>query len=359
VTLDDGSVVRGLAVVDATGFRRRFVEHGVAFDPGFQVTYGALLEVEAHPFDLDKLVLMDYRDACGAGDVEAARRNERFPSFMYVMPLSATEIFFEETILVSRPGGDSRDLEARLRERLRRAYGIEDFRVLESERAAIPMGGADPTVPQRTVGCGSTASCIHPASGYMVARALEVAPLFAAALAAHPRFSEAGRRAAAESGVEADLDGIAEVGWAAVWPPDDRRQRDFMHFGFELLCDLSPGELRDFFAGFFRLPDALWEHFLSWRLSGAGHVWMGGLVWWSCIPKRFMAPMLVKSLPYLLDRLLLPFASRGGPLRAPHTPYTAPRWRPGPYYAYLEALRGSLAAGEPLPAGGDDDDDVS
>ena len=114
---------------------------------------------------------------------------------------------------------------------------------------------------------------------------------------------------------------------------------------------LNPRELRDFFTGFFRLPDALWEHFLSWRLSGAGHVYMGGLVWWACIPKRFMLPMLVKSLPHLLDKLVLPFAARGGPLVAEHSPYTEARWRPDAYYAYLDELRAGLdAAPAAVPA---------
>ena len=345
VSLDGGSSVRGLAVVDATGFKRKFVEHAAAFDPGLQVTYGALLDVPGgHPFPLDKLVLMDYRDGYLGDDAAAVKRNERFPSFMYVMPLSERKIFFEETILVSRPGGDSRDLEARLRKRLAASYGIGEFTVLESERAAIPMGGADPVVPQRTIGCGSTASCIHPASGYMVARALEVAPRVADALASHPRLSAAGRAAARDRGREApgELASLSAAAWDATWPRDDRKQRDFMHFGFELLCDLSPGELRDFFAGFFRLPDALWEHFLSWRLSGAGHVYMGALVWWACIPKRFMLPMLVKSLPYLVDKLVLPFASRGGPPLAEHTPYSEAKWRPDRYYAYLDDLRADL-----------------
>ena len=122
-----------------------------------------------------------------------------------------------------------------------------------------------------------------------------------------------------------------------------------MHFGFELLCVLNPRELRDFFTGFFRLPDALWEHFLSWRLSGAGHVWMGGLVWWACIPKRFMAPMLLNSLPHLLDKLVGPFLSRGGDLIGPHTPYTEARWRPDAYYAYLADSGGPAAAREGPP----------
>ena len=344
VEFDDGSSVRACVVVDATGFRRKFVRHDVAFDPGFQVTYGALLRVEKHPFPLDKLVLMDYRDEYIGDDAAMRSRNERFPTFMYVMPISDTEIFFEETVLVSRPGADSADLEARLRKRLSVSYGIEHFEVLESERAAIPMGGMDPVVPQRVVGCGATASCVHPASGYMVARALEVAPRVGAALAAHPRLAEA-RRAAARGDTDGDaFDALSEAAWAATWPADDRRQRDFMHFGFELLCVLNPRELRDFFTGFFRLPDALWEHFLSWRLSGAGHVWMGGLVWWACIPKRFMAPMLLNSLPHLLDKLVGPFLSRGGDLIGPHTPYTEARWRPDAYYAYLADLRAGLAA---------------
>ena len=153
------------------------------------------------------------------------------------------------------------------------------------------------------------------------------------------------RRAAARGDTDGEaFDALSDAAWAATWPADDRRQRDFMHFGFELLCVLNPRELRDFFTGFFRLPDALWEHFLSWRLSGAGHVWMGGLVWWACIPKRFMAPMLLNSLPHLLDKLVGPFLSRGGDLIGPHTPYTEARWRPDAYYAYLADLRAGLAA---------------
>mmetsp|Transcript_28958 Transcript_28958/g.93672 ORF Transcript_28958/g.93672 Transcript_28958/m.93672 type:complete len:307 (+) Transcript_28958:10-930(+) len=106
VSLDGGSSVRGLAVVDATGFKRKFVEHAAAFDPGLQVTYGALLDVPGgHPFPLDKLVLMDYRDGYLGDDAAAVKRNERFPSFMYVMPLSERKIFFEETILASRGAG--------------------------------------------------------------------------------------------------------------------------------------------------------------------------------------------------------------------------------------------------------------
>lgn len=118
-----------------------------------------------------------------------------------------------------------------------------------------------------------------------------------------------------------------------------------MHFGFELLCLLNPQELRDFFTGFFRLPDALWEHFLSWRLSGVGHVVMGLRVWAQCIPRRFMPVMLVKSLPFIANRLVLPFASRGkmeplGEVYWDAQSGRKERWRPGKYFEYLEELRG-------------------
>ena len=112
VEFDDGSSVRACVVIDATGFRRKFVKHDVAFDPGFQVTYGALEGGEAP--SPDKLVLMDYRDEYIGDDAAMRKRNERFPTFMYVMPISDTEIFLRRAVLVSRPGADSADLEARL-----------------------------------------------------------------------------------------------------------------------------------------------------------------------------------------------------------------------------------------------------
>ena len=211
--------------------------------------------------------------------------------------------------------------------------------ILEEERAAIPMGGQDPIVPQRTVGVGSCASHIHPASGYMVARALEMVPDIAAAVA--PKLKSL--RSKVDSGqplTAAELESVSEAGWEANWPADMRRQRDFMSFGMELLCILSPQELRDFFTGFFRLPDRLWENFLSWRLSGIGNVLMGLTVWASCIPRRFVPTMLVKSLPFILSHLFLPFVSRGAPLKL-DSPYTEDRWGPAEYDAFekSEAMR--------------------
>ena len=302
---------------------------------------------------MDRMVLMDYSEKHLHDDPKLTASNDRFPSFVYAMPLGPNELFLEETVLVSRPACPSKDLEARLYKRME-ALGIKPLEVLEDERASIPMGGADPIVPQRTLGFGATASLVHPASGYMVARAMEIAPRVAAAVAPPLR----DLRARLDRGEALDSQALQEAsnaGWDAVWPTDERRQRDFMHFGFELLCLLRPQELRDFFTGFFRLPDALWEHFLSWRLSGIGHVVMGLRVWAQCIPRRFMPPMLIKSLPFIGNRLVGPSVSRGGfaPLDTTELYWDAPtgelnKWKPEPYFAFLDELREKKYPGEQI-----------
>ena len=194
------------------------------------------------------------------------------------------------------------------------------------------------------MGFGATSSFVHPASGYMVARAMEISPRVANAVAPLLKRVRAKIDGNETIDFKTELDQISEAGWGAVWPADERRQRDFMHFGFELLCKLSPQELRDFFTGFFRLPDGLWEHFLSWRLSGVGHVYMGLYVWAKCIPRRFMVPMLIKSLPFLANRLILPFISRDGVPFWDSVYWDAPsdgtstKWEPEEYFPYLEEL---------------------
>jgi lycopene beta-cyclase len=338
VTLSNESLKQALLVVDATGFSKRFVKHEDVFDPGYQVTYGARYRVKEHPYALDRMVLMDYSERHLYSDPSLTKSNERFPSFVYIMPLAKDEIFMEETILVSRPGGSSRDLQQRLELRMK-ALGIVPLEVLEDERAAIPMGGMDPIIPQRTLGFGATCSLVHPASGYMVARAMEVAPRVAAAIApAVKGLSSANLQ-------PGQLDQVAETSWDAIWPTDERRQRDFMHFGFELLCLLNPQELRDFFTGFFKLPNGLWEHFLSWRLSGIGHIVMGLRVWAQCIPRRFMPPMLIKSIPFLGNRLIGPGLSRGNFAQFDTTSVYADAqtgnsslWEPENFYPYLQDL---------------------
>ena len=44
------------------GHARKLVSFDQQFDPGYQGAYGIMAEVESHPFDLDTMLFMDWRD---------------------------------------------------------------------------------------------------------------------------------------------------------------------------------------------------------------------------------------------------------------------------------------------------------
>ena len=54
---------------------------------------GHCVQVESHPFALDQMLFMDWRDSHLDGDPEMKRLNEEMPTFLYAMPLSPTRIF--------------------------------------------------------------------------------------------------------------------------------------------------------------------------------------------------------------------------------------------------------------------------
>ena len=143
----------------------------------------------------------------------------------------------------------------------------------------------------------------------MVARALEQAPLVAAA--------------AAPPLARGDAAAARDAAWAALWPADVLRQRDFMNLGMEQLCCLGPRELRDFFRAFFALPQPLWGGFLSWRLTGVGHFFMGVSLLALHAAK---ATLVAVTLPHLPE-YLVNFARRGAPLEARRL-YADAAWAP-------------------------------
>lgn len=59
---DDGLEVRGIFAVDATGHSKKLVKYDGKYDPGYQGAYGITVNVESHPFDVDKMLFMDWRD---------------------------------------------------------------------------------------------------------------------------------------------------------------------------------------------------------------------------------------------------------------------------------------------------------
>ncbi|KAK9671158.1 hypothetical protein RND81_12G010300 [Saponaria officinalis] len=227
---NDGVRIQASVVLDATGFSRCLVEYDKPYNPGYQVAYGIVAEVEEHPFDVDKMVFMDWRDSHLEKFPELKMKNEKIPTFLYAMPFSKDRIFLEETSLVARPGVPMEDIQRRMEARLKH-LGIRVKNIEEDERCVIPMGGPLPVIPQRVVGIGGTAGMVHPSTGYMVARTLAAAPIVANAIVRYLG-SEKSR-----SGIE-----LSTGVWKDLWPIERRRQREFFCFGN--VCGVSSIHIR-------------------------------------------------------------------------------------------------------------------
>ncbi|XP_002961511.2 lycopene beta cyclase, chloroplastic [Selaginella moellendorffii] len=259
VACEDGTCLESALVLDATGFSKCLVQYDQPFNPGYQVAYGIVAEVDSHPFDLDKMVFMDWRDSHLAGNPEMIRGNKKLPTFLYAMPFSSTKIFLEETSLVARPGVPLKEIQKRMEVRLRH-LGIHVKSIEEDEVCVIPMGGVLPVIPQRVLGIGGTAGLVHPSTGYMVARTLAAAPVVADAIV---RQLGSSRSSSSVTHLPDDLS--AEV-WADLWPIERKRQREFFCFGMDILLKLDLYATRRFFSAFFDLEPRLWQGFLSSRL---------------------------------------------------------------------------------------------
>ncbi|WVZ06699.1 hypothetical protein V8G54_020045 [Vigna mungo] len=226
-------------VLDATGFSRCLVQYDKPYNPGYQVAYGILAEVDEHPYDVDKMLFMDWRDSHLDNDKELKQRNDRIPTFLYAMPFSSTKIFLEETSLVARPGLRMDDIQERMVARLRH-LGIRVKSIEEDEQV---------------VGIGGTAGMVHPSTGYMVARTLAAAPIVANSIVQ-------------SLGSDRGLSGgdISAQVWKDLWPIQRRRQREFFCFGMDILLKLDLPGTRRFFDAFFDLEPHYWHGFLSSRL---------------------------------------------------------------------------------------------
>jgi lycopene beta-cyclase len=227
VRTDLGEVVAA-RVVDASGHRPAALERPEVGPLGWQTAFGWLLEVEAHPFDLEEMVFMDLSGP-----------SQPLPSFLYAMPMGPRLLFVEETSLIAAVSPTFELLRGRLEARLDR-MGVRG-RVLETERCRFPMGAPLPP-PQPVLGLGASAGMVHPATGYSLGSSL---------------------RGAAElaRGLELGLDSAAL--WARMWSPARLRSRALHTFGAQALLDLDQAGLSRFFESFFALPEPLWRDVLD------------------------------------------------------------------------------------------------
>lgn len=254
VLCSDGLSIKAAVVLDATGFSRCLVQYDKPYDPGYQIAYGIVAEVDSHPFDQDKMVFMDWRDSHLHADSMLRKNNQKLPTFLYAMPFSSNRIFLEETSLVARPGVPMEEIQRRMVKRLKH-LDINVKSIEEDEKCVIPMGGPLPVLPQRVIGIGGTAGMVHPSTGYMVARTLAAAPIVASAIVQRLDWKE-----------KTDLEDLSAGVWRDLWPMDRRQQREFFCFGMDVLLTLDLHGTTRFFNAFFDLEPYHWHGFLSSRL---------------------------------------------------------------------------------------------
>lgn len=253
----EGGEVRTRLAMDCTGHALMFAEErrdGVK-KACLQAAYGIEAEVKEHPFDNEEMLLMDFRDNHMTGS-DKVRSNER-PTFLYVFPVGNRQAFFEETSVIAPEAVGFEELKERLYKRLE-GLNVVVERVIEEEYSLIPMGGSLPA-RGRVVGFGGGAGMVHPATGYMVGRTMQLAEDVAQQVC----------NLLTDAGTEGDMANVAQHVWRATWNADRLRQRDFLVFGAELLANLDMSESEAFFTAFFALPDALWKQFLAYRLDSA------------------------------------------------------------------------------------------
>ncbi|MFT5683524.1 MAG: lycopene beta-cyclase [Myxococcota bacterium] len=240
VTLRSGATLSGRIIVDATG-GGSLLERGEA-PSAWQTAYGLEITVPGgHPWPLDRIELMDFR---GPGPT---------PSFLYAQPLDAERVFVEETALIGSPGLSIPQLQQRLLARLQ-SMGITPEHTDHEERCRIRMLGPAPVLGQRTVGFGSAAGMVHPATGYQLARLPAAAEAMAQALV---------------DGLSVGPSEASAAAWSALWPAPRLRQWALYRFGAQILRDLNAEDTRRFFDAFFRIDPALWSGFLSATLPPA------------------------------------------------------------------------------------------
>ncbi|CAI0544166.1 unnamed protein product [Linum tenue] len=261
VACDDGTELKAGLIVDATGFGTPFIEYDDVYktkprNEGFQIAHGILAEVEGgHPFDLDKMLLMDWRDSHMGNEPYLRSGNSEFPTFLYAMPFGPDLVFLEETSLVSRPTLPYKDVKLRMAARLRH-MGIKVKRVIEEEKCLIPMGGPLPRIPQSVMAFGGNSGAVHPSTGYLVARTMALAPTMANVIAECLGSTRMIRGRPLYDRV-----------WKGLWTPERKSEREFYRFGMETLLKLDLDGTRRFFDAFFDLDPYYWHGFLSSRLS--------------------------------------------------------------------------------------------
>jgi lycopene beta-cyclase len=246
----DGGRRRAAVVLDATGAARSVLGAAPRGTSAEQTAVGVLVEAGA----VGRLVtpgsalFMDWRPHHG---------ETGWPTFLYAVPVTADHVLLEETSLARRPGLGLGTLRRRLYARL--AYHGIAVPPDAEERVRIPV---DRPLPARgdwrgpVVPFGAASPLVHPATGYSVATALQLAPRVAAAV----------RDALRRGGSTA----AGAAAWRTVWSPAALTVHALRRRSLESLLRLPPGLVPKFFDVFFALPQQHRWAYLTGREDVAG-----------------------------------------------------------------------------------------
>jgi lycopene beta-cyclase len=190
-------------------------------------------------------LFMDWRSIPGERDGVS--------SFLYAVPLGADRVLLEETSLARRPGMAIDMLTHRLHARLA-WHGIRPPAGAPREVVRFPLDLPRHRAPDAfgfgPVGFGAAAPLTHPATGYQLATALQLAEPVAMAVV----------------GCLSDRPGLASrAANAVLWPPSARLTHAMRRRGLECLLRLPSARLPAFFEAFFLLPQAAQRDYLGGR----------------------------------------------------------------------------------------------
>jgi lycopene beta-cyclase len=261
----DGSQRRAAVLLDATGAARSVLGSATRRASAEQTAVGVLVDPDA----AQKLVtpgsalFMDWRPHHG---------ETGWPTFLYAVPVSPDHVLLEETSLARRPGFGLAALRRRLHARL--AYHRISIPSDGEERVRIPLDRPLPAPRDwrgQVVPFGAASPLVHPATGYSVATALQLAPRVAAAI--HRTLQRSGSAAA------------GAAAWRTVWSPAALAVHALRRRSLESLLRFPAELVPSFFDVFFALPQRHRWAYLTGREDVQGSAAaMGALFaaspWW-------------------------------------------------------------------------------
>jgi lycopene beta-cyclase len=185
VTLADGTRLAARNVIDCRAFKS-----SKALNGGWQVFLGQQFRCE-EPHGLTRPVIMD-----ASVDQVAPYGNEAAYRFVYVLPLSETDVFIEDTYYADQPKMDAEVLKGRVAEYARRNGWKGE--VVDQEAGILPVvsGGdfnaalAEVAIPGVAL-AGARGGFSHPLTSYTLPFAVDNALAIARLIAARPDVSGA------------------------------------------------------------------------------------------------------------------------------------------------------------------------